>query len=200
MPHIPVMLSGAPRSYWPPRESEARSRNTPRGFRYPIPRQGIFSMRPRANGTRSGENSLGRHFLATHSRGVSTTRLVRTEGAALDEALRSTWQKEIGLQEGPPPPPLLSKGVAVKLLQFNNMWGLGTLFIRCPARGARRPCAERKCFVFFVSRTYPGLCSPAHLLAASALAIPLTGIAVLAGKKINFQRPQRPEARHSWMP
>jgi len=53
MPHIPVMLSGAPRSYWPPPESEARSRNTPRGFRYPIPCQGIFSMRLQANGTHS---------------------------------------------------------------------------------------------------------------------------------------------------
>jgi len=93
------------------------------------------------------------------------------------------------------PPPCSARGVAVKLLQFNNMWGPGTLFIRRPARVARRPCAERKLLCFFVSQSLPWPCSPLICLGRQRSPSRSPGPLLMADSlKINFQRPQRPEA------
>src|SRR5260370_10721174 len=88
------MLSGAPRFHWQARQSEARSRNTPRVFRYSITVSGNFldavrvthlsceklalsraeswprvrSARSNCRGILRGENSLNLYFLGTHSR------------------------------------------------------------------------------------------------------------------------------------
>src|SRR5260370_24261711 len=92
------MLSGAPRFHWQARQSEARSRNTPRVFRYSITVSGNFldavrvthlscekldlsgaeswprvrAARSNFRGTLRGENSLNLYFLGKHSLGVST--------------------------------------------------------------------------------------------------------------------------------
>src|SRR5438046_10752667 len=88
------MLSGAPRLHEHPRESKARSRNTPRMYREYMPNQGIRSMQPRANMPVAGD---GFH----HEFPISpeTTALTETDSTSRNPA--ENWNTRCGIRDTP---------------------------------------------------------------------------------------------------